>query len=441
VRRALLTAFGGRSESSAEMFRGIRLRLIFWYTGVLAAALLIFGIALFVGVRNSLLEPSDRILKQDANVLAQGWQAFPPGALPPGYCVAPGFGLRNRILFACYDQRGQFVFANDPDTAPHFPIGQLARQALESGSASDIADSGGPFGQVQRYALRVTSDGVTLGVIMVGTPIQGQLDALDTILRLLLIFGALALVATSLGGLFLAERALLPARLAYARQREFIADASHELRTPLTLLRADAEVLLRGRRDLSADAIELLEDVVTEADYMGKLAENMLHLARLDAGEAPIEQEVVDLSVLAQDLMQRLGPLASERSLILSLENGAPVLTLGDHFLLEEATLILLDNAVKYNRAGGEIHVRTWAENGHAHLSVRDTGIGIASEHMPRLGERFYRVDKARSRAAGGVGLGVSIARRIADRHKGSVTLESKVGQGTIATLTLPSAR
>ena len=256
----------------------------------------------------------------------------------------------------------------------------------------------------------------------------------------MLIFGVLALIVTSLGGLFLAERALLPARLAYARQREFIADASHELRTPLTLLRADADVLLRGRRDLSADAVELLEDVVTEAEYMSRMAENMLHLARLDVGETPLEQDIVDLSALAGELGHRMSSLAAERSLALNVVNGSPVLALGDRFLLEEAALILLDNAVKYNRPGGSIELRAWADNNQAHFSVRDTGIGIAAEHLPRLGERFFRVDKARSRGAGGVGLGVSIARRIVARHQGTIELQSQVGEGTTATMSLPGS-
>src|SRR5207302_9489648 len=137
-------------------------------------------------------------------------------------------------------------------------------------------------------------------VLLIGHSIQPQDDALSVILFLLLSVGGLTLLGAGLGGLFLADRALVPARLAWRNQQRFIGDAAHELRTPLTLLRADAEVLLRSREKLESEDAELLEDIVAEASHMSTLATNMLTLARLDHGSSHQEHEVVDLADVAR---------------------------------------------------------------------------------------------------------------------------------------------
>ena len=239
-------------------------------------------------------------------------------------------------------------------------------------------------------------------------------------------------------GLFLANRALAPARLAWANQQRFIADASHELRTPLTLLRADAEVLLRGRERLEAEDAALLEDIVIEANRMARLSNSLLTLARLDNTALHREHEVVDLAELAQKGARRVQSLAEQSGITVQIENAGTPCVIGDPMLLEQAVLVLLDNAIKYNRSGGRVIVRTEAKDERALLEVHDNGVGIAAEHLPHLGERFYRVDKARSREAGGTGLGLSIARSIAITHGGRLSFASAPEQGTTVTLTLP---
>jgi signal transduction histidine kinase len=346
-------------------------------------------------------------------------------------------------FWTCYDAQGTAVGSSAiAHAVPQFSATSIVTAAIHSGDASDTVSGGSDFGTIRRYAMTVhDSSGNLLGTVVVGTQIGGELNALHLLLELLLVLGGLALLCASLGGLFLANRALEPARIANARQRDFIADASHELRTPLTMLRADAEVLLRGRDRLAPDDVALLEDVVTEASHMGSLANHMLDLARLDAGELRLDQDVVDLAVLAGDVGRRAGPLAAEHHVSIRLENAGPALVVGDPLWLEHTLLILVDNAIKYNRPGGEVVVRTSVTDHQATLHVGDTGIGIAPEHLPHLGERFFRVDKARSREAGGAGLGISIAQNIAARHGGTLQLSSEPGQGTTATLTLPAAR
>jgi signal transduction histidine kinase len=318
----------------------------------------------------------------------------------------------------------------------------LASSALQQGQASDSEHIGGPgdYSAIQRYAVKVTGPkGRTLGVIQVGFPVGTRTAALDTLLHLLLIVGVFTLVFSGAAGLFLANRALQPAKIAYARQRDFIADASHELRTPLTMLRSTVEVILRGSKHLPPDDVALLEDAVLETGHLTNLANNMLSLARLESEQVHIEEDVVNLRELASEVVKWAAPLAAERDIDLTVEPGDEPLVIADHALIEQAALVLLDNAIKYNHPHGHVKVRVAREGSMAVLEVRDTGIGIASQHLDRLGERFYRVDKARSRASGGAGLGLSIVRSIASRHGGSFAIVSEEGKGTTARLTLPS--
>jgi signal transduction histidine kinase len=433
------------TESSLNLFRGIRWRLILWYSGVLTVILLLSSVVLYLSMRQSLLGPIDQSLQENAQVLSQHWQTLSaqfPGPLP--VCAMRHFAPPD-WLYVCYDVDGHVIGESDfvANGAPHISTPSLVRAAIHDGKAKDTEETASPLGTVERYALKVpTPDGRgVLGVIQVATPIGTQLQDLDTLLYRLLLLNVLTLVLAAIGGFFLANRALLPARLAHRRQREFIADAAHELRTPLTLLRTDADVLLRRRERLAPDDVELLEDIVTETAHMAALANHLLDLARLDADEARLEQEVIDLTELAAKIVHRVQPLAEERSLMLKLEYQEPILVVGDRLLLTEAILVLLDNAIKYNQPSGQVLVRVESKNQQAQLEVQDTGIGIPPEHLPHLGERFYRVDKARSRETGGAGLGISIAQRIAARHGGSLRLTSELGGGTTATLTLPAAR
>ncbi len=436
------------TDSNGRLFAGIRRNLTLWYSGVLAAAFVLFGVALYNGVQTSLLDPVNRTLATRALYLSLRWQSAPQlgcGGLlfPARLGPLPGRGLivRAGSLWACYDNRGRLSSSSPlASQIPAFTGGPIAQTAMQSRVAVDTVNTGGDIGSVQRYAIAVPapSGSGRLGVIVIGQIVTGTIDALHTLLWQLLAYGALAVLVAAAGGLLLSHRALAPARLALRRQQTFIGDASHELRTPLTLLRADAEVLLRGRGRLQADDAELLDDIVDETAHMAALIDNMLHLARLDAGQVQPERETVDLKEVTRAVARRVAALCAHKGIALHEGAGAPVMAVGDRLLLEQATLILADNAIKYNRPGGSITLDATADEGGPRISVCDTGIGIAAEHLPHLGERFYRVDKARSRDGGGAGLGLSIARGIAALHGGTLLVTSQPGQGTSAALVLP---
>ncbi len=442
-------------EAGGEMFAHLRRQLTFWYTAVLAGMLILFGIVLYFSVQGLLFGPVKQDLSNQAYRYASNWQIGQPD--PCWQEDQNGFPLNHpppavngeSFIVACFDPNGNLLQISDQDeiNSP-FALNSLVSQALTKGPVYGTISEGNGYGDMYTYAVAVLDPtGTTVvGVVQVGESIHSQEAVLNLLLVLLLILGAGTLIAAALGGLLMAERALEPTRLAFTRQQAFIADASHELRTPLTLMRADAEVLLAGRERLDPDDAMLLEDIVTEAGHMGVLANNMLTLARLDAGQFHPEREVVDLVSVATRAAHRAQSFAQEKQVTLRVEeSGTPemgqALVIGDKNLLDQATMILVDNAIKYNRAGGSVTLRAYPLHDQACLEVSDTGIGIATEHLPHLGERFYRVDKARSREAGGAGLGLSIARSIAVSHGGALTLSSVAGQGTTARIALPLAR
>jgi signal transduction histidine kinase len=438
-------------EAGAALFQGLRIRLTLWYCAVLAAALVLSGIVLYFSVQHFLLDGIENIVQMHAHTDASQFPISPINACssdnPPGQ---PGPSPFNRgqgePIVACFDQNGTLLEIDNVDNIEALPSAfvsnTLAQQALQTGSASDIVNAGGDYGLIYRYAVAVPNPNGNgyIGVVMDGASIQQQEDTLSLLLKVLFAVGGVALFGAGVGGLFLANRALAPARLAWANQQRFIADAAHELRTPLTLLRADAEVLLRSREHIPEEDAVLLEDIVAEANHMGNIATNLLTLARLDNRSSHQEYEVVDLASIARTQARRIQALADQQNISVQVESSDSALVIGDPTLLEQATLALLDNAIKYNRPGGRITVRTTTQQGHAVLQVSDTGIGISAEHLPHLGERFYRVDKARSREAGGTGLGLSIARGIALAHGGNLNLTSVPNQGTTVTITLPLA-
>jgi signal transduction histidine kinase len=441
-------------EPGAGLFRGIRARLTLWYCGVLGAALIIFGVALYFGTQYALLQPVQNSTQSHAQAHAHQWQVEGrpdntcPMANTPGPTGPPmgdqGPGGPGSEIIVCFDPRGALFQGEDTAQLPvAFLQDTLAQEALHSseGCASGTIDAGGSIGRIYRFAQVVTNpQGEIMGVVVAGEYLKAQDTALSTLMTLLLSIGCGALLCAGLGGLFLSKRALAPARLAWTNQQRFIADASHELRTPLTLMRADAEVLLRGRGRLDAEDTGLLEDIVTEANHMGKITANLLTLARLDNQSTHREHEVVNLTQLAGNIVRRVQALAGQRGITIREEYSGNPYVIGDPTLLEQAVLVLLDNAIKYNRQNGTIDVHATVHQERVTLEVRDSGIGITAEHLPYLGERFYRVDKARSRAAGGTGLGLSIARGIASAHGGQLILTSQPGQGVTAILSLPLA-
>ncbi|MYA06988.1 MAG: PAS domain-containing protein [Holophagales bacterium] len=223
-------------------------------------------------------------------------------------------------------------------------------------------------------------------------------------------------------------------------RRDFVSNVSHELKTPLTAIRGYVETLL------DADPIDgptrgrFLRKIRRQSNRLGALVSDLLILSRIESSTEPPEK-VLDLRSAAGEVLNLLGPASEERGLELVAEfPDEAVEVLGEEEAIRQALSNLVDNAVKYSSAGGRVLVRLRAQNGRAVLEVEDEGPGIASEHLERIFERFYRVDRARSRELGGTGLGLAIVKNVARRHGGGVEVESERGRGSTFRLWLPAA-
>jgi heavy metal sensor kinase len=226
---------------------------------------------------------------------------------------------------------------------------------------------------------------------------------------------------------------------AFERQARFTADASHELRTPLAILRSHAELALSRPRD-AAEYREALEACLRASGRMAALVDGLLTLARADAGKLELRREPVDLEKVVDESVTLLGPLGKEKGITL-IARLQPALVSGDPLRLGQVVTNLLSNAVQYNRPGGEVFIQMSHTKGDVLLIVKDTGCGIPKADWPHLFERFYRVDKARSRASGGTGLGLAICKGIVEAHGGRIGFETEPGRGSTFWVRLPRSR
>jgi two-component system, OmpR family, sensor kinase len=223
----------------------------------------------------------------------------------------------------------------------------------------------------------------------------------------------------------------------FAHQSRFTSDASHELRTPVSVILAQVQSVLSKERG-GAEYREALEACQRAALRMRRLTESLLELARLDAGQQPMKRERFDLARVARDSLELIRPLAAERGLEIKCDlNSAECL--GDAERIGQVATNLLSNAIHFNRERGQVRISTRSENGSAVLQVEDTGTGIPPEDLPHIFERFYRVDKSRSRVQGRTGLGLAISKAIVDAHTGVIEVTSEPERGSTFQVKLPA--
>jgi two-component system OmpR family sensor kinase len=225
----------------------------------------------------------------------------------------------------------------------------------------------------------------------------------------------------------------------FAQQMQFTADASHELRTPLAVIISEAQTTLARKRG-GTEYRESIGVCLNAAQQMRRIAESLLQLARFDAGQEPMRRSALDLAENARMCVDRIGPLSKERDIKIQCDLGRAQ-TCGDADRVDQLITNLLTNAIHYNKPNGHILVSTASENGDAILKVTDSGQGIAAEAVGHVFERFYRVDKSRSRIEGRSGLGLAICKAIADSHGGSINVSSELGNGTTFVVRLPAVK
>ncbi|WP_312109999.1 sensor histidine kinase [Brevibacillus reuszeri] len=292
-------------------------------------------------------------------------------------------------------------------------------------------------------AQNVFEKGVFVGTVYFGKDISYLWSMFQWFLAVLLgmslLFAGIAIAI----GQFMTSRAMKPITRSYRMQREFLANASHELRTPISILKSGLEVIdMEEGSKFSEFTFELLKDLQKEAKSAAKMVSDLMLLARSDAGVQQISYESFDFSQMAEQVMRSIQGFAHVSQIKLNLQTQGSILLFADQERIKQLLYILLDNAVKYTPYGGEITLYYGLMDAeHTQklcISVTDTGIGIESEHIAHIFDRFYRVDKNRSRESGGTGLGLAIAKWIVESHRGSIQVSSTPGAGTSFTILLP---
>jgi heavy metal sensor kinase len=453
----------------------IRVRLTLWYLGLLTVLLILFaGIVTVAELRNEAAE-LDATLRSAARAAAELLEPKDPNESPEDINRLAEAGHHVSLLYVrLLTPDGRLLkVAGRTSLARWVP---LPRSWPSEGAAHTVRLPFGASVRVYRETQRGAS-GRSFRVEVVGTVRDHR--ELARLLEGIALAAPPTLGLAVLVGLFLAGRALKPmktitqtarelsagdlsrriglggpndeikqladtfdamlARLeaAFRSQQSFVADASHELRTPLTILQGHADLALSDPRADPRQYRRALEVVSAETQRLSRVVARLLTLARADAGSLTVVREPVDLAELCEETVCRLRPLAEKRTL--AYEGPAPLIVEGDADWLRQLLLNLAENALHHTESEGAIRIIAERLSGQVRVAVHDDGCGIAPEHLAHLFDRFYRVDKARSRARGGAGLGLAIARWIVDRHDGTISLRSQPGVGTTAEVTLPA--
>ncbi|HET7035120.1 MAG TPA: ATP-binding protein [Thermomicrobiaceae bacterium] len=425
------------------MFGSVARRLAILNAAVVIVVVLLLGSVTFVALRHELNAEVDSSLRGRLEPVAKQWAEG--GLSASGGQQAKSdddhdddeeaLDSGDTVVFVV-DPSGQVVYNPRGVQLGGVPVRAGIERALAGERDSRSVTVGG-IGAVRVLSLPVRSHGQVVGAAQALRSLHEHQRELALLQGLTLLGLGLGVVIAVPAGLFLARRAMRPIDAAFTRQRTFVADASHELRTPLTLIRANAELALSDPHLPVAEVAPELTTILAEVDRTDRLVDDLLTLARADAGQLPLRREPHDLRALAATAAAGMSALAAARGLTVEVapSPACPVWVDGERLL--QVIRILLDNAIKHTGPGGTIQLVVSCGK-EASLRVQDSGEGIAAGELEHVFDRFYRSDKARSRAAGGTGLGLAIARALVEAHGGRIMLDSQVGVGTVAEVTLP---
>ncbi len=449
----------------------IRTRLTLWYSSLLAIIIAVFGIALVAVLNGAWIELVQNNLKIVYQQVSNQIEITPNGQM-----IVPLTDMSESVGFApfyiqVWDWNGRQVSLSSPNYAQ-----PLDRAAMTSGGQqwSHVFTADGKHLYVLTYPI-ITSLSTRPVIIQVATRLDTIDLATSRLLRVMIGVGGIAWLLSIMIGSLIAGRALEPidaiahtaARITAAddlsrripyngpndelgmltvtfnatlerlerlfkSQRRFVADVSHELRTPLTTLQGNLDLIKRfGADKESIDAME------SEMRRMSRLVSDLLLLARADSGNLPLKKEIIDLDTLIVEVFREARILGPNHTI--KLAQVTPVRINADADRIKQLLLNLVSNAIKYTPPGGTVTLSLTVRNGYAFASITDTGVGIPKSDLDLIFERFYRVDKARSREAGGTGLGLSIAQWIAKSHGGRIVAESVEKEGSTFSLQIPA--
>jgi two-component system OmpR family sensor kinase len=460
------------------MFDSVRIRLALWYACVLALSLVVFAFVLYKATSAVFYERQDKSLRSTANTVASAYREEleeQQSVERAGQVVLTELTFPERYVLVT-DNYGHTIASskNASGIVVNIPLSTL-KEARDQGVSVNTLNG-------LRLAIVPLSSEKQIGFATVAEPMSVIDDGLRQLRRDFFAGVAVVLLLASFGGYFLARKSLLPvARMnrqtqrisvenlssrlditnprdelgslgttinellnrlehSFKEQQRFIADASHELRTPIAVLRGETEVALGKPRTMN-EYQESLALIKEEAERLSRIVEDLFVLARQPLEGSPtLRKQSLSLNDVISDCARAAQVLANRKGVHLVTQTvSEPVFLNGDEDLLKRMVLNLLENAVKFTGSGGQVSVTLVRQNGHAQITVADTGIGIPEAAQPYVFDRFYRVDKARSRQSGGAGLGLSIVSWIVTVHEGKISVDSVPGEGTKFVVQLPA--
>jgi heavy metal sensor kinase len=465
--------------------RSLKFQLIAWYAGLLTGCFALLGIVTYVVLQNSLIgalkETQLRRARQVAQLLNDQIQRGSEPQVGQEIQARYSPGINGRFVRITRPD-GAILYLSPPPRDQSFDPSSLPPPTWSNTTAetSTVAPLLGGRKMLLTAHLLQMPDGARY-LVETGAPMDEVHSDLRNWLRFLLVMLPIVAAIALGGGYVLVRRALTPVdriaasaerisshnlnerlplahtadelerlsvalnhmieRLdtAFKYSRRFVADASHELRTPLTVLRGELEGFL-AEPSLNSDWRDRVGSLLEEVDRLANIVEGLFAISRLDAGEAAAEWIPVDLAQLVTSTADQMALLAEDKNIRVTCDAPMPVWVEGDRSRLKQVVVNLLDNAIKYTASGGAVTLRVNVRDSHALLEVADNGIGIPANALPRVFDRFFRVDKARSRDQGGAGLGLSIVKSICTAHHGRVDANSTLGRGSRFRVELPLA-
>lgn len=465
--------------------RSIRFRLIVWHAGLLTGLFLVFGLAIYLGVKfyleRNLGESQSRRARQIALTLVKDIRKTGEGYVIDEVNARYAPEINGRLIRITRGDGSVLYVSAKPNDLSFDPI----HLPLMTNPGSNVLMRKETC--VDGKTLLVATVPVSAGpqtrfLIEAGAPLEPIQALLNRLLFWLLLGLPLVVLVAVGGGHVLVTRALAPVETigrsaekitlqnlserlpvtqtgdelerlsiavnhmitrldeAFQHNRRFMADASHELRTPLTIIRGELEAAVQQAR-LPPDMRDTLGSVLEEVERLANIVESLVALAKLEAGEAQAKWARFDLAELAATTADQMCLLAEDKGISISCNAPQAIPVEGDSARLKQVVVNLLDNAIKYTPSGGAVTLRVAESGARAVLEVADNGIGIPATAQPHLFERFFRVDKARSRDLGGAGLGLAIVKSICAAHGGQVMVQSSEGQGSQFKVELPLAR